>query len=156
VRAAREGLELADEFRVPRSVRAFITEHHGTGPISYFLERAKERDGPPQNAADFAYPGPVPQTVETAVCMLADGVEASTRVLNEPTPERIREVISHIVRQRMDQGQLRDAPLTLQQLEVVKEQFARLLTGQYHNRIDYPASSGGVSAEFASVPSATS
>ena len=148
----REGLELADEFRVPKAVRAFIAEHHGTGAISYFLERARERDGPPQNPAEFAYPGPVPQSVETAVCMLADGVEAATRVLNDPTPQKIRDVIDHIVRQRMDQGQLRDAPLTLKQLEVVKEQFARLLIGQYHNRIDYPASSGGVTAEFAAIP----
>jgi membrane-associated HD superfamily phosphohydrolase len=89
------------------------------------------------------------------VCMLADGVEAATRVLNDPTPQKIRDVIEHIVRQRMDQGQLRDAPLTLQQLEVVKEQFARLLIGQYHNRIDYPTSSGGVTAEFAAVPGAS-
>ena len=148
----REGLELADEYRVPKAVRAFIAEHHGTGAISYFLERAKERDGPPQNPAEFAYPGPVPQSVETAVCMLADGVEAAARVLNEPTPAKIREVIDHIVRQRIDQGQLRDAPLTLKQLEVVKEQFARLLIGQYHNRIDYPASSGGITAEFAAIP----
>ena len=148
----REGLELAEEFRVPKAVRAFIAEHHGTGAISYFLERAKERDGPPQNPGEFAYPGPVPQSVETAVCMLADGVEAAARVLNEPTPAKIREVIEHIVRQRIDQGQLRDAPLTLKQLEVVKEQFARLLIGQYHNRIDYPASSGGITAEFAAIP----
>jgi putative nucleotidyltransferase with HDIG domain len=152
----REGIELAEEFRVPKAVRAFIAEHHGTGAITYFLERAKERDGPPQNPAEFAYPGPVPQTVETAVCMLADGVEAAARVLNEPTPQKIREVIDHIVRQRMDQGQLRDAPLTLKQLEVVKEQFARLLIGQYHNRIDYPASSGGVTAEFAAIPGGAS
>jgi putative nucleotidyltransferase with HDIG domain len=150
----REGIELAEEYGVPKAVRAFIAEHHGTGAISYFLERAKERDGPPQNPADFAYPGPVPQTVETAVCMLADGVEAAARVIAEPTPSKIRDVIDHIVRQRIDQGQLRDAPITLRQLEVVKEQFARLLIGQYHARIDYPASSGGVTAEFAAVPGA--
>jgi cyclic-di-AMP phosphodiesterase PgpH len=60
-------------------------------------------------------------------------------------------VIDHIVRQRIDQGQLREAPLTLKQLEVVKEQFARVLVGMYHHRIDYPAASGGVTAEFASV-----
>jgi hypothetical protein len=140
----REGIELAEEYGVPKAVRAFIAEHHGTGAISYFLERAKERDGPPQNPADFAYPGPVPQTVETAVCMLADGVEAAARVIAEPTPSKIRDVIDHIVRQRMDQGQLRDAPLTLRQLEIVKEQFARVLLGMYHNRIEYSAAAGGV------------
>jgi membrane-associated HD superfamily phosphohydrolase len=75
-------------------------------------------------------------------------VEASVRVLADPTPQRVREVIDHLVRQRMDQGQLRDAPLTLRQLETVKETFARVLMGMYHARIEYPASGGGVSAEF--------
>jgi membrane-associated HD superfamily phosphohydrolase len=83
--------------------------------------------------------------------MLADGIEAAVRVLAEPTPPRIRDVIEHMVRQRMDQGQLRDAPLTLRQIEIIKEQFARVLSGMYHSRIDYPASSGGISSEFASA-----
>ncbi|MFL5575378.1 MAG: HD family phosphohydrolase [Gemmatimonadaceae bacterium] len=147
----RDGVELAEEFGVPKAVRAFITEHHGTGQISYFMEKARERDGGQVNPAEFAYPGPAPQTAETAVCMLADGVEASVRVLHDPTPQKIRDVIDHIVRQRIEQGQLRDAPLTLRQLEIVKEQFARMLIAQHHHRLDYPAASGGVSAEFASV-----
>jgi putative nucleotidyltransferase with HDIG domain len=147
----REGLDLAAEYHLPPAIAAFIPEHHGTTPITYFLEKAKERDGTvPANAAEFAYPGPIPQSVETAVCMLADGVEASVRVLQDPTPQRIREVIDHIVRQRMEQGQLRDAPLTLRQLDTVKEQFARVLIGMYHSRIDYPVAGGGVTAEFAS------
>lgn len=148
----REGMELAAEYHLPPAIAAFIPEHHGTSPIAYFLEKAKERDGgTATNPTEFAYPGPVPQTTETAICMLADGVEASVRVLQDPAPHRIREVIEHIVRQRMDQGQLRDAPLTLRQLEIVKEQFARVLSGMYHSRIDYPASGGGVSSEFASA-----
>jgi putative nucleotidyltransferase with HDIG domain len=144
----KEGLELAAEHRLPKSVRAFITEHHGTGSISYFFEKAKERDGPPMNPGEYAYPGPLPQTAETAIVMLADGVEAATRVLNDPTPQKIRDVIDHIMKMRIDQGQLRHAPLTLKQLDVIKEQFARVLIGMHHNRIDYPAASGGVSAEF--------
>ncbi|MGH7663485.1 MAG: HD family phosphohydrolase [Gemmatimonadaceae bacterium] len=147
----KEGMELADEHRLPRAIRAFITEHHGTGQIAYFLEKAKERDGPVSNPGEYAYPGPVPQTAETAIVMLADGIEAATRVIHEPTPQKIREVVDHIVRQRMEQGQLRDAPLTLKQLDTVKDQFARVLIGMYHNRIDYPASGGGVTAEFAPV-----
>ncbi len=147
----REGLELADEHKLPRVLRAFIAEHHGTGEIAYFLEKAKERDGLAPTTGEFAYPGPIPHTPETAVCMLADGVEAAVRVLNEPTPEKIRDVVDHIVRQRMEQGQLRAAPLTLQQIELVKEQFSRVLIGMHHNRIDYPTSSGGVTSEFAKV-----
>lgn len=147
----REGLELAEEYRLPRAIRAFITEHHGTGSIAYFLEKAKERDGSVVNPGEFSYPGPLPQSAETAVVMLADGVEAAARVLNEPTPERIRDVVDHIVRHRIEQGQLRDAPLTLKQITVIKDEFTRVLTGMYHNRVDYPASSGGVTAEFAPV-----
>jgi putative nucleotidyltransferase with HDIG domain len=147
----REGLELAEEHKLPRALRSFITEHHGTGAITFFYEKAKERDGAVPNPVEFSYPGPLPQTAETAVVMLADGVEAATRVLSEPTPDRIRDVIDHIVKQRIEQGQLRDAPLTLKQLDTIKDEFTRVLSGMYHNRIDYPASSGGVTSEFASV-----
>jgi hypothetical protein len=148
----RAGMDLAVEHGLPAPIAAFIPEHHGTGRISYFLEKAKERDGPSAaNETDFAYAGPLPRSAETAVCMLADGVEAAARVITDPTPQKMREVIDHIIRQRIDQGQLRDAPLTLRQLEQVKAEFVRVLSGMYHSRVDYPASSGGVSAEFAAV-----
>jgi cyclic-di-AMP phosphodiesterase PgpH len=147
----REGLELADAYKLPRALRAFITEHHGTGTISYFLDKARQGDRSEADATEFAYPGPLPQSTETAVVMLADGVEASTRVLHEPTPQRIRDVVEHIVRQRVEQGQLSDAPLTLRQLETIKAEFTRVLVGMFHNRIDYPAATGGVSSEFASA-----
>jgi hypothetical protein len=82
--------------------------------------------------------------------MLADGAEAAARVLTDPTAQKIREVIDRIVRQRIDQGQLREAPITQAQLETVKEQFTRVLAGMYHSRIDYPAASGGITAAFGS------
>ena len=142
----REGLELADAERMPRSIRAFITEHHGTGQIAFFLEKAREREGIVANAGEFSYPGPVPQSAETAVVMLADGAEAATRALADPTPERIREVIDGVVRARIEQGQLREAPLTMRQLTVIKQQFARVLGGMYHARVDYPTPPLGVEA----------
>ena len=147
----REGLELADAYKLPRALRAFITEHHGTGTISYFLDKARQGDGIDADATEFAYPGPLPQSAETAVVMLADGVEASARVLHDPTPQRVRDVVEHIVRQRVEQGQLADAPLTLRQLETIKAEFTRVLVGMFHNRIDYPAATGGVTSEFASA-----
>lgn len=137
----REGLELAEAEHVPTSIRAFISEHHGTGTITFFLERAKEREGSVANPAEFTYPGPVPQSAETAIVMLADGVEAATRALAEPTPDRINEVIDMVVRQRLEQGQLRDAPLTIRQLTRIKREFARVLGGMYHARVDYPTPS---------------
>jgi putative nucleotidyltransferase with HDIG domain len=145
----REGLELASEHGLPRVISAFIPEHHGTGPITYFLEKARERGESPPNTPDFVYPGPIPQSAETAILMLADGVEAATHVLQDPTPAAIREVIDRILQQRIEQGQLRDAPLTLRQLDEIKEQFVRVMVGMHHNRVDYPASAGGISSELA-------
>lgn len=145
----REGLELAAQSKLPRAVRAFITEHHGTNRIVYFYEKAKERaDGQVPNATEYAYPGPLPQSAETAICMLSDGVEAAARAMPDPSPERFRELVDRIVRQRLDEGQLRHAPLTLAQLETVKETFVRVLLGMYHSRIDYPAATGAPAAEL--------
>jgi putative nucleotidyltransferase with HDIG domain len=138
----REGLALAAAHKVPRSVQAFIAEHHGTSAISYFLEKARARDARAAQLEAFRYPGPRPQSLETAVCMLADGVEAAARVLPDPSPERVREVVETIVRGRLESGQLRDAPITLQQIELVKDAFVRVLTASRHRRIDYPGPDG--------------
>ncbi len=138
----REGLALAQQYKVPRSVRTFIAEHHGTGTIAYFLEKARERDATVKQGGEFSYPGPTPHSIETAICMLADGTEAATRVLSDPTEARIREVVETIVRTRIEQGQLRHAPITLQQLEVVKAEFVRVLGAMRHGRISYPGPDG--------------
>jgi putative nucleotidyltransferase with HDIG domain len=134
----RDGIELAKENGVPRPIRAFIAEHHGTLPIAYFLAKARERDDT-VNATEFAYPGPIPQTAETAICMLADAAEATVRSLADPTPPTIRVAVESTIAARIQEGQLADAPITLRQLGVVREQFVRILTGMYHGRIEYPA-----------------
>ena len=134
----RDGIELAKENGVPRPIRAFIAEHHGTLPISYFLAKARERDDS-VNATEYAYPGPIPQSAETAICMLADAAEATVRSLADPTPPAIRATVEATIAQRIGDGQLADAPITLRQLSVVREQFVRILTGMYHGRIEYPA-----------------
>ena len=102
----------------------------------------------------FQYPGPKPRSAETAVAMLADGVEAVIRVLEEPTDERVRDAIDHVVKQRIDEGQLDDAPLTLGQINGVKESFARTLSGMHHNRIEYPAETGGITAHWSAAANA--
>jgi putative nucleotidyltransferase with HDIG domain len=144
-----DGLVLAREAGLPEAVAAFIPEHHGTSEITYFLDRAKKSgDGASPNPADFAYPGPKPHSKETAVTMLADSVEAALRVLEDLTPQKINEVIGHIVRTKLNAGQLDEAPMTLQQIEQAKQEFVRIITGMYHNRIDYPESSGGITATW--------
>lgn len=143
-----DGLTLAAEHRLPDVITRFIPEHHGTAPISYFLERARgEGRGTPRDE-DFRYPGPLPQSAETAVVMLADSVEAALRVLDDPTPETIQEAIEHLVLSRVEAGQLREAPLTLRQVDVVQREFVRVLTGMYHSRVDYPEQAGGLTADW--------
>ena len=149
----KDGIALAQEAALPEVVTAFIPEHHGTAEITYFLDRARSQGVVPSPDA-FRYPGPRPRSVETAVALLADGVEAALRVLEEPTPDTLREAIDHLVLQRVESGQLDDAPLTLYQLEQVKEEFVRVLAGAQHNRIDYPSSVGGISAEWTPAPQA--
>ena len=144
-----DGLALAAEAQLPDSVAAFIPEHHGTTEITYFLDKAKKTDGgQPRNPDDFMYPGPRPRSMETAIAMIADSVEAALRVLEDLTPQKIEEAIDHIVRTKVNAGQLDEAPLTLQQIEQVKQAFLRVLSGMYHNRIDYPESSGGIGATW--------
>jgi len=138
----------------PDSVAAFIPEHHGTTEITYFLDKAKKVDGgQARKPDDFMYPGPRPRSMETAIAMIADSVEAALRVLEDLTPQKIEEAIDHIVRTKVSAGQLDEAPLTLQQIEQVKQAFLVVLSGMYHNRIDYPESSGGIGATW--QPAAT-
>ncbi|HEU5321525.1 MAG TPA: HDIG domain-containing protein, partial [Methylomirabilota bacterium] len=141
-----QGLRLAEEARLPAVVQAFIPEHHGTLEISYFADRARRQGDPAARASGYRYPGPRPRSAETAITMLADSVEASLRVIDDLTPARIEEVIEHMVRTRLAAGQLDEAPLTLDQLRLVKQEFLRMLAGMYHGRIDYPESGGGISA----------
>jgi cyclic-di-AMP phosphodiesterase PgpH len=152
-----DGLVLAAGAKLPDSVAAFIPEHHGTTEITYFLDKAKKSDGgQARNPEDFTYPGPKPRSMETAISMIADSVEAALRVLEDLTPQKIEEAIDHIVRTKVNAGQLDEAPLTLHQIEQVKSAFLVVLSGMYHNRIDYPESSGGISAAWhsASAPGA--
>ncbi|HLQ69330.1 MAG TPA: HDIG domain-containing protein [Gemmatimonadales bacterium] len=144
-----DGLALAAEAQLPDSVAAFIPEHHGTSEITYFLDKAKKIDGgQARNPEDFTYPGPKPRSMETAIAMIADSVEAALRVLEDLTPQKIEEAIDHIVKTKVNAGQLDEAPLTLQQIEQVKAAFLLVLSGMYHNRIDYPESSGGIGAAW--------
>jgi putative nucleotidyltransferase with HDIG domain len=135
-----EGLRLAEEYRLPSAVRAFIAQHHGTQPISFFLEQARAADPHGRvNPADFQYAGPRPQLRETAIVMMADSVESAARVLPDPSPERIRELVDRIVGAKIAAGQLDESPLTLREIQITREVLARVLSGMYHHRLDYPA-----------------
>jgi hypothetical protein len=153
-----EGIKLAEQHKLPESVRAFIPEHHGTQAIGFFMDKARQEDPDrPLNIADFSYSGPRPRSRETAILMLADSIESAAKVLTEPTPERIRALVDRIVEGKIAQQQLVDAPLTMRELEQIKRQFAAVLTGMYHHRIDYPTApgsppAGGADAADAAAP----
>ncbi len=135
-----DGVEMARGAGLPECVMEFIREHHGNTRLSYFWHQA-EREGviEPKTLGDFVYPGPRPRTKETAVVMLADSVEAASRAVRDPSPERFEEVVRRIVEMKLDEHQLDDADLTFRDLAVVQQKFVGVLCGMHHQRIDYPS-----------------
>lgn len=134
----KDGLEMAEEHKVPEPVKEFIRTHHGTSLVSFFYNRAAEdRDEGPAES-DFRYEGPKPSTRETAIVMLADGVEAAVRSLTKPTPGRIEGIVKRIIKERLNDGQLDKCDLTFQDLDIIADTFARVLSGMFHPRVEYP------------------
>ena len=134
-----EGVRLARDANVPDVVTQFILEHHGTQRIGFFYEKAREEAEGELDVERFTYPGPRPQSRESAIVMLADSCESATRALQDPTPERVRDLIDNIVEGKISTGQLDDAPLTLKEVSEVKDQFEKILSGVVHRRIEYPS-----------------
>lgn len=134
----KEGVQLGREQGLPEAVIDFIGTHHGTSLIEFFYRKAQEQDAGPVDEADYRYPGPLPQTNEQAIVMLADSVEAASRSLDKPTPRRLESLIDGIVSSRVADGQLDQSALTFADLTRIKETFHGLLCGIYHFRVKYP------------------
>jgi len=137
----RDGIDLGYEHALPVQIIGFIPQHHGTSVMSYFHGKALREVGGRDDAVDergFRYPGPKPQTREAAILMLADGVEASVRSLDEKDEESIRAMVDRIIDARVEDGQLDDADLTLRNIAQIKDAFVGQLLGMYHSRIKYP------------------
>ncbi len=132
-----EGLDMARRERLPRAVRNAIPEHHGTMVMAFFYDKALQAD-PGARREDYCYPGPRPRSKETAILMLADGVEGASRALQEPTPSRIRGLVTRIVDQRVQDGQLDECGLTLAEVARIREAFIPVLTAIFHVRAPYP------------------
>ncbi len=133
----REGAEIARKECLPKAIIDAILQHHGTTLMSFFYHKAREID-PSVEERDFRYPGPKPRSKETAVLMLGDAVEAAARSLTEPTPSRIRGVVTRILDARVKDGQLDESPITFEDLAKVRESFIPILTALFHARVDYP------------------
>jgi putative nucleotidyltransferase with HDIG domain len=132
-----DGLDMARRERLPRAVQLAIPEHHGTMVMAFFYHKALEQD-PLARREDFCYPGPKPRSKETAILMLADGVEGASRALAEPTPSRIRGLVTRIIEERVQEGQLDQCGLTLAELARIREAFIPVLTAIFHVRAPYP------------------
>lgn len=134
-----KGIELAKENKLPQEVIDFIPMHHGTMVVSFFYEQAKKELGEENvNKEDFRYPGPKPNTKETALVMLADACESTIRSMTDADPKKVENVINNLIKQRIEDGQLDESPITMQDIKKIKESFASILIGQHHKRIRYP------------------
>ncbi|MEN6301325.1 MAG: HDIG domain-containing metalloprotein [Armatimonadia bacterium] len=136
----KDGIEMAEEIKLPPVVASIIPQHHGTGLVSFMYQRAKAEaaEGEQVRESDFRYPGPKPQTAENAIIMLADTVEAAARALDQPTPEKIEELVNRLVEARIDDGQLDESPLTFADITIIKRSFINTLAGMFHQRLAYP------------------
>ncbi|MCG3128116.1 MAG: hypothetical protein CHACPFDD_02992 [Phycisphaerae bacterium] len=138
----KDGIEIAREYGLPQSLHPFIAEHHGTTLVEYFYHAAHRRrrpDDPEIADTQFRYPGPKPQTRETAIVMLCDGVEGAVRAMADPTPARIETLVDQIVRKRLVDGQLDSCDMTFREMESIQQSLVKSLCGIYHGRITYPA-----------------
>lgn len=133
------GLNLAAKEKLPRVIRNFITEHHGKGVAKYFFTTAcNESPDAKVDPANFMYPGPNPQTKETAIMMMADAVEAASRSLKEYNAESISGLVDKIVDGQMMDGLFKESPISFREIEIIKNTFKMRLGTIYHSRVEYP------------------
>jgi putative nucleotidyltransferase with HDIG domain len=146
----KDGVALAEQYKLPRPIIEFIQQHHGTTLVEYFYRealRAHESQGngpawtegqPHPLEPTFRYPGPKPQNRENGIVMLADAVESSSRALSVPTPGSLRKLVHDLLMKRLLDGQFEESGLTLTELHIVEEALCKGLIALYHSRIKYP------------------
>ncbi len=136
-----EGEKLARQHRLPARIRDFILEHHGTTRVEYFyrLAVAQAEENEEVDAEDFTYPGPVPQSKETAIMMLADSCESTVRARRPSNKQEIADIVQQIVDSRLRDGQLDESGLTSNDMRTIRNVFVEMLQAVFHPRINYPA-----------------
>jgi len=138
----KDGVELAREYNLPRSLHHYIESHHGTTLVEYFYHRAREKADQTETATpsevEYRYPGPKPRTKEAAILMLADAVESSMRSMAEPTPARIEQQVRALAGRRLTDGQFDDCDMTLRELHTIEQSIIKSMNSIYHGRIAYP------------------
>ena len=134
-----EGIEIAKVNKLPEVIIDFIRTHHGTTLTRYFLHNyKKEHEGEKINEDLFRYPGPIPYSKETAILMMADGVEASSRSLKKYDAVSIDELVDRIINHQIDENQFINSDITFRDIKEIKKIFKKRLMNIYHVRIEYP------------------
>lgn len=139
IRHVTDGLKLADKYKLPQAVKDFIATHHGTSMAKYFYISYKNKY--PDREPDpklFTYPGPNPSTLEQAILMMADAVEAASRSLPEYTEESVSTLVEKIIDGQVKDGYFKMCPITFREIEIAKEVFKSKLKTIYHTRVQYP------------------
>jgi putative nucleotidyltransferase with HDIG domain len=139
----KEGVELAEESKLPQQIIDMIPMHHGTTVVGYFFHKAKTEGDPSEPEVEYRYPGPKPRFREAAILMLADGVEAAAKSIAEPNPNRFRAMVHDLALKRLLDHQLDESDLTMRDLARIEDSFVRTLTAMYHGRIKYPEGDAG-------------
>jgi cyclic-di-AMP phosphodiesterase PgpH len=133
-----DGMNLARQYKLPAKVAQFVPEHHGTRTVTYFYRRAAE-ENPNVDVDSFRYPGPKPQSRETAIAMLADSCEAAVRSTPDHSAESIGRIVDEVYNERLSEGQLDESDLTLKNIRSLAESFKATLRAVYHPRVEYPS-----------------
>ena len=134
-----EGAALASKHKLPSLVKSFIMEHHGKGMAKYFYTTAVNNNPDKViDKADFSYPGPNPQSTETAILMMADAVEAASRSLTDYSPESIDRLVENIINGQIADGMFKESPISFRDVEIIKKVFKQRLANIYHTRVRYP------------------
>lgn len=136
----KDGIEMLQGYGLPQEIIDFVPQHHGTSLVEHFFNRARreaQETGEEVLEEDFRYPGPKPQSKEAALMMIADMLEAATKALPDPTPERIRGLVQRLIAKKVEDNQLNECDMTLRELAAVEEAFTHTLVGMHHRRPVY-------------------
>ena len=137
----KDGLDMAKKHKLLPQISAMIPEHHGTQTIRWFYHKAKQAEDPGREEVreeSYKYPGPIPSSKESACVAMADSIEAAARALGEPTPQKLKDLVTGVINDKFVQGQLDNSHLTLHELALIADSFTRTLSGIHHHRIQYP------------------
>lgn len=135
-----DGVKLALKYGLPQAIIDVVAQHHGDSLVKYFYITVKNSSKNPDEVKeeDYKYKGPAPTTKETAIVMLADSVEAAVRSIQAPTKEKIENMVDNIIKGRLEENQLSNSELTFKDVKNIREAFLKVLSGIYHERIEYP------------------